>query len=259
MQSTTYSSQEKKGNKELLGLRVNTYSKTDILDNIGKYISSPTGFFHIISLNPENLVISSSDAEFKEIVKTAQIKITDGFGVVIASKILGVKVGDRVTGVGLMEDLLDMAGKDSLAVMLIGAKHNLAVQLAECYNEKYGQKNFFGIQGIEDIQDPKKEEEEEIFSIVASVKPRFLFVAFGSPYQEKWLWKNRALLQGIICMGVGGAFDYLAGEVKRPPKIVGILGLEWLFRLLHQPWRWRRQLRLIKFAWLVVRQKISSG
>lgn len=246
-------------NNKILGIPVCSERKKDTLEHIKKYMSVPAGFFNIVSLNPENLIISRADPEFKEIVETAQVKIVDGVGVVIAGKILGVEVGDRVTGVGLMEELIDMAGKDSLPVMLIGAKDNLAFQLAECYNGKYGQKNFFGTQGIKNIKSPKKEEEEATFSIVARMKPRLLFVAFGSPYQEKWLWRNRALLQGIVCMGVGGAFDYLAGEVRRPSNAVRAMGLEWLFRLLQQPWRWKRQLRLLQFMWLVIRQKFSSG
>lgn len=242
---------------KILNIEVDGRSKEDILENIKKYIASPKGFFHVVSLNPENLVLCTKDSEFKGIVREAQVKIADGVGIVIAGRILGLKGVERVTGVGLMEELVSMAAEGSLTVMLIGAKDNLALAMANCYNQKYGQKSFFGIEGIKDIKDPKKEEEDKIFSIVSSIKPRLIFVAFGSPYQEKWLWRNRASLQGIACIGVGGAFDYLGGRVRRPSKVIQVLGLEWLFRLLQQPWRWRRQLRLLEFMWLVIKQKFS--
>lgn len=242
---------------KILDIEVDGRSKKQILENIKKYVISPKGFFHVVSLNPENLVLCTKDPVFKEIVRSAQVKIADGIGIVIASKILSVKEVERVTGVGLMEELVSMAGEGSLAVMLIGAKDNLALRLANCYNQKYGQKSFFGMRGIEDIKNPRKEEEDKIFSIVSSIRPRIIFVAFGSPYQEKWLWRNRALLQGIVCIGVGGAFNYLGGDVQRPPKIVRMLGFEWLFRLLQQPWRWKRQLRLLEFMWLIIKQKFS--
>ncbi|QQG44251.1 MAG: WecB/TagA/CpsF family glycosyltransferase [Candidatus Roizmanbacteria bacterium] len=229
-----------------------------ILEKIKKYISDPKGFFHIVSLNPENLVLCQEDSEFEKIVETAQIKLVDGMGIVLAGKMTGVKVGERVTGVRLMSELVRLAGESSLTVMLIGGKENLALELSQCYQRLYPDAKFVGLEGIKDIKNPEQDEEEQIFSIVTAVRPRFIFVAFGSPYQEKWLWRNRAYLQGAVCMGVGGAFDYLGGNAKRPFKIIQQLGLEWLFRLVNQPWRWRRQLRLIKFFELVLKQKFFS-
>ncbi|MGB3020405.1 MAG: WecB/TagA/CpsF family glycosyltransferase, partial [Microgenomates group bacterium] len=86
-----------------------------------------------------------------------------------------------------------------------------------------------------------------------------IFVAFGSPYQEKWIYENRASLQGITCIGVGGAFDFLSGRVARAPKLIQSIGLEWLYRLMRQPWRWRRQLQLPVFIYLVLKQKFSRS
>lgn len=241
----------------ILDITPQTYAKRDILENIKKYISAPKGFYHIVSLNPENLVIAHDDPEFKEIVETAQIKLVDGVGIVVAGKTLGVPVGERVTGVQLMESLLPIANEGSLTVMLIGGKGNLAIQLAKCYIDTYVRAKFIGTKGIENIQDPKKDEEKEILAIVARTRPHLVFVALGSPFQEKWIWRNRASLQGAVCVGVGGAFDYFGGKVKRPPLLVRGMGFEWLFRLLCQPWRWKRQLRLIKFIWLVLAQRFN--
>ncbi len=84
-----------------------------------------------------------------------------------------------------------------------------------------------------------------------------MFVAFGSPEQEKWIYQNRASLQGVTCIGVGGAFDFIGGRVGRAPRLIQKIGLEWLFRLVKQPWRWKRQLRLVEFVWLVLKEKIS--
>lgn len=243
--------------KNLFGVRIKKNKINDILEKIKKNIGRTKGFFHIVSINPEIVVITQEDELFKKVVDKAQIKIIDGKGIVAAGKILGVDVGDPLTGVDLMLDLLKTAERRSLRVMLIGGRANLAKSLADCYSKKFSKARFVGLQGIKNISHPKKKEERMIFSIVSAFKPHLVFTAFGSPYQELWLWRNRRHFQGCVCMGVGGAFDFLSGKVPRAPRFVQKMGLEWLFRLIIQPWRWKRQLRLIKFGFLVLREKIE--
>ena len=241
--------------ESILGIQVKKQSKGDILDKIIKYTVNPRGFFHIVSLNPENLVIAHNEELFKRVINTAQIKIVDGIGIVIAGQILGVKVGERLTGVDLMTKLVKMASEGRLRVVLIGGEGNLALRLAQCYNSLYPKAKFVGMEGIKDIHRPKESEEDKVFSIVSDIRPHIILVSFGSPFQEIWLWKHRKRLNGILCMGVGGAFDYLAGTIRRAPTLIRYLGLEWFYRLVRQPWRWRRQLRLIEFMSLVLKEK----
>jgi len=241
--------------KKILGITPQSNSKKLILENIKKYLDLPNGFFHVVSLNPENIVVSLKDDKFKQIVETAQIKIVDGVGVAIAGKVLGVAVGERLAGVDLMQELIREADKRSSTVMLIGAKDNLAEKLSKCYSQIYTEAKFIGVKGINDIEKSTDNEEKEIFSIVARTKPRFLFVAFGSPMQEKWIWEHRDKFEGIVCMGVGGAFDYVSGNINRPSNIIRSIGLEWLYRLVIQPWRWKRQLRLVEFTIDVLKQR----
>jgi len=243
---------------KLLGISLPRGSKKDILDKIIKYTLLNKQFIHIVSLNPENIVIAQHDKLFKEIVNKAQIKIIDGVGVVIAAQILNINVGTRIPGVDLVQKLIERSSVGRLRVVLIGGKDKLAEYMADCYNRSYPKAKFIGITGIKDIENIKKSEEEEVITIITDTKPHLILVAFGSPYQEKWIWKNRKWFKGIVCMGVGGSFDYLSGRINRPPLFLRELGLEWLYRLVIQPWRWRRQLRLIKFTWLVLKQKYSK-
>lgn len=240
----------------LIGMKLNPKSRTKGLEQIKKYISHPIGGFHIVSLNAENLVAARENKVFKKVIETSQIQLVDGAGVILAGMILGFKA-ERISGVELMEELLNLASQLRLRVLLIGGRPNLALRLAQCYQRAYGQAKFFGFEGIKNIKTPQEKEEKSIFSIVSGFKPHILFAAFGSPTQELWLDRHKRQLAGIVCMGVGGAFDYLGGIVPRAPKFLGNLGLEWLFRLMIQPWRWRRQLRLVKFAWLVLKQKLA--
>ena len=240
---------------KILGITILPETKSTILEKILLYIDHPTGFCHIVSLNPENLVISTENKSFKKAIDTAQIKIVDGIGIVLAGRWLGIEVGERVTGVELMEDLLKMASDGRLRVLMIGGKENLALELANCYSNQYPEAKFFGLSGIKDIKNPKKAEEDKIFSIVADYKPCLVFVAFGSPDQELWIERHKNKFSNSLVMGVGGAFDYLSGSIDRPPVFIQKFGLEWLYRLLNQPWRWKRQLRLFKFIKLILQEK----
>lgn len=242
---------------KLLGITIERESMQSILEKIKKYIIQPSDFFHIVSLNPENLVIVQGNREFKKVIETAQIRLIDGVGIVLASKLLGIEVGERVPGVRLMEEVMKLADRISSTVLLIGGKPNLALKLAECYQKKYLKAKIAGIQGIQNIKNPTTNEENAIFDIVSSMKPNIIVVAFGSPEQELWLARHSNELKGIVCMGVGGAFDYLSGQIIRAPKFLQKIGLEWLFRLVIQPWRWRRQLRLIKFLLLIMKEKFT--
>lgn len=241
----------------LFGINLEKQSKNDILEKIKKYIDRPAGFFHIVSLNAENIVTAQENNKFKKVLNDAQIKIIDGVGIKLAAHLLKVDAGSRIAGVDLMRDLLEVASQGRLKVMLIGGEPKVAEQVIECQKKLFPGVKFYGFEGISNIAKPKRGEEEKIFSIVAELKPHFIFAAFGSPSQELWLNRHKGRFNNIICMGVGGAFDFLSGKVSRAPKFIRQIGFEWLFRLILQPWRISRQLRLVKFIWLVVKEKFT--
>lgn len=241
--------------RNLFGVDLPQLTKEEVLEKIKKGLKEQRDFFHIVSLNPENFVIAQENELFKKVLQKAQLRIIDGIGVVLAARILNLRIGERITGVDLMEELIQLAGEQRLKVLLIGGKEKLANDLSICYQKLFPKAKFIGIEGVKNIKKVKFREEKKIFSIVSLFKPHLVFVAFGSPYQELWLWKNRKRLKGCICLGVGGGFDFLSGRVIRAPLFLRRLGLEWLFRLSIQPWRFKRQLRLIKFLFLVFKEK----
>jgi len=210
-----------------------------------------------VSINPENVIIAQHDEKFRYILSQSDIQIVDGVGIALGGSILGIEVGERVTGVDLMEMIVKNVEGEGLHILLLGGKPNVADNLAKCYQKKYSKISFKGIEGIKDIKAPKIQEENNIFSIVADYKPQIIFAAFGSPWQEKWFWAHRDKFKGIVCMGVGGGFDFASGKVSRAPRWVRGIGMEWLFRLLKQPWRVKRQMRLFSYILLLLKTKFG--
>lgn len=238
--------------KKLLGIELPTASEKDILEKIIKYTRDPKENFVIMSLNPEILVETTKNPLFRKVVAEAQVKIVDGAGVVLAARMRLIPVGPRLTGVDMMDALIARASTESLSVMLIGGQRNVAEKVADCYHTKYPALNIVGFQGIENIHQPTDTEIKNIFAIVADRKPHIIFFAFGSPMQELFVDKHAKRLSGIVCAGVGGSFDFLAGIKPRAPRLIRRIGLEWAYRLVQEPWRWRRQLKLITFMRLVI-------
>jgi len=239
----------------LFDIPVEKLFKKQILEKIIKNIEYPRGFYHIVSLNLEILVEASKNAQFRKVLQQAQIAHVDGAGAGVAAQVLGVEMGDRIAGVDLMQEMLKIASERSLKVLLIGGKPNVAERVIECQKDTYPGIKWYATPGIEDISRPNSQEEASILSIVADVKPHIIFAAFGSPAQELWLSRHKERLSGPICMGVGGSFDFLSGMVLRAPRFVQNLGFEWLFRLIIQPWRIKRQIKAFEFIWLVIKEK----
>lgn len=241
---------------KLFDIQLQNLSKKNVLEKVDKFLETKGPMRHIASINAENLIISQKDKMFRLSLQSADILLNDGAGVVLAAKMKGYSGIQRYTGVDFMQDTLEHIRFRSLRVLFLGGSPDLAKELADCYSEKGTRCSFIGISGIKDINKYQYENEGKlILEKVADYKPHFIFASFGSPFQEKWFYENRDSLKGVICVGVGGAFNFIAGRTPRAPKWMQNTGLEWLFRLVNQPWRWRRQLRLIPFMWQVLTGK----
>jgi N-acetylglucosaminyldiphosphoundecaprenol N-acetyl-beta-D-mannosaminyltransferase len=239
---------------DIWGLSFPKGRKSDILEQIIKFTREPRSFKHVVSLNPEILVQASGDSQYLSILEKADLRLVDGVGLKLASWLLGIQLAERYTGVDLMSDLLEWAHHSGVKVMLIGGKSEVAEAIAHRQKKLGSSSLFYGTSGITDISRPDPEEERRLFSIVADLMPHIVFLAYGSPSQEKWIWQHRAHFSKSVCIGVGGAFDFLSGKVSRAPHWVRIAGLEWIYRLLQQPWRWQRQTRLVLFASMVLKR-----
>ena len=244
---------------KLLNYHFSFVDFNDILERIKKDILVKGKFCQIISINPENIMIMTRDNEFKKLVMSSQTLIVDGVGIVLAARLLTGTGLRRLPGVELMERLISYASQYSLRCLLIGGDANLAELTAKCYAGRYPKLKIWGLQAIDDIKQPKPQEMLALKQIVSTSKPCLVFVAFGSPAQERWIQANKELFKGCLVVGVGGGFAMVSGVLPRAPKVMQRLGLEWLFRLVRQPWRLKRQLNLISFLLLVIKAKFKKA
>lgn len=162
----------------------------------------------------------------------------------------------RLSGTDLMLELCKLAAKRKWSVFLLGGKNKVAEKAASNLAETCKLRTIGHFSGAQNIKKQTNEELKEAIERINKFQPQLLFVAYGAPEQEKWIADNLYQLKVKVAMGVGGAFDYLAGKTKRAPMRIRKMGLEWLWRLLNQPWRFRRQLALLKFIYLVIRERL---
>jgi N-acetylglucosaminyldiphosphoundecaprenol N-acetyl-beta-D-mannosaminyltransferase len=243
--------------KDLLGVEVRPRTLKQILEEINTHLDKEM-FIHIVSLNPEILVFAQKDNHFRSILNNAEVKLVDGVGVSLAARLLNLSVGERVTGADLMKLLIETADKKHLHVLILGSDKDTASKLAGTLQQEHPHAFFKGLMGYNDVSKPSSKEERHIQSVLKEFRPDLIFVAYGSPAQDYWIDDHKQFLKQTVCMSVGGAVDFLSGKVPRAPVFLRKVGLEWLFRLIVQPWRWKRQLKLLSFIKLVLKQKYSA-
>ncbi len=210
--------------------------------------------------NPEQLIQTRESPQLLHYFSKANYLVPDGTGLVLATKFLSLRgkaipVQEKIAGVDLVEDLLAWAKDESWRVLIIGGREYSQGETIE-----YAGQTLWWTPAYVDVTQPTSIEEQELADLIAKIKPEIIFVAFGAPWQEQWIAEHESLLEKHhvkIAMVVGGSFDYLLGKVQRAPSIVRGMGLEWLFRLVKQPWRWRRQLRLLTFIRLTLSEFFS--
>jgi len=238
--------------------------------------------------NPEFIVYAQQHPWFKRLLIQSDIAIPDGVALLWAKEVLrknnpfsrllvgfltGLRVvftgwgKRRITGTDLMEKLCQLAAKKRWSIYLLGGKEGIAQKTLKVLQAKYGGLKGWANSGpkleitTEDTSDGGRQslrghDSSEVKKWIDQINikhPDLLFVAFGMGKQEKFIVDHWDQLKIKLGIGIGGAFNYLSGEIKRAPQWVQNMGFEWLYRLCQEPWRWKRQLSLLKFIWLVLR------
>jgi N-acetylglucosaminyldiphosphoundecaprenol N-acetyl-beta-D-mannosaminyltransferase len=231
----------------LWGVYIDNMSLNYALARARGILSSPgAGKARLVStVNALGMDEAVRDAEYRRALRQSAIVLSDGVGLLWGLRFLGMPIQERVTGIDFAEQLCRMAAVEGWPVYFLGSRGNTALDCAKALAAKYPGLAVAGARdGYFGMDDP------EVADAVVRSGARILFVAMGIPRQEKWtaLHADRLGTGNILAVGVGGAFDVLSGHLKRAPAKLQKFGLEWLFRLCQEPFRWKKDLRLLAFV-----------
>nr|WP_318280890.1 WecB/TagA/CpsF family glycosyltransferase [Paenibacillus bovis] len=204
----------------------------------------------IVTANPEIVMYAVEDEHYRNTIAQANHIIADGAGIILASKLVKKPLPERVAGFDLMVELLQLANKEQLRVFFLGSREEVIERTVANVQKSYPNLQIAGYHhGF------FKENDETVTEMVKNSNPDMVFVALGFPKQEYWIQNNYHHFEKGIFMGVGGSFDIIAGTAKRAPDFWIKLNLEWLYRFMNQPTRWRRMLALPKFVIRVLKTR----
>ena len=234
---------------EILGVGIDKVNSQQAMVRIGEFIAS--GKSHqIVTANAEIIYQASKNEKMRNVINKAQMVTADGSGVVWASKQLGEPLEQRVTGIDLVNSICEQSAKDKWKIYILGSAPGVAATAAVNIRNKFPGCNIIGTHhGYFNAK-----EEKQILAELEQLKPDVLFVALGAPKQEYWIADHLSDLGIPVGMGIGGSMDVLSGNVKRAPKWMQKMSLEWLYRVLIQPARFKRVLALPKFMLAVKKQ-----
>ena len=237
---------------DILGVPVHAITYESWLRQIDTWIRGEFSAQHVCTVNPEFVMIARGDPIFFNILQRAAICVPDGVGLLWASRRLGAPLPERVTGSDGLPLIARHAAERGWTIFFLGAAEGVARKAAEILRARHPGLQIAGAFS----GGPSAAQEDEIVELVNASGADILFVAFGAPNQDKWIARNLPRLQVSMAMGVGGSLDFIAGLVPRAPRWMQRRGLEWLYRLLRQPWRLKRMLRLPRFVLAVMRQSM---
>ena len=231
----------------ILGIPIHDVTLDEAVEQAAVWVREG-GAHQIATVNPEFVMAARRDPAFRAVLEGADLCLPDGVGITLAARYLGRPLRERVAGVDLVEALAARAAREGWRLFLLGAAPGVADRVASVLTARYPGLTVAGTHA----GSPRREEEEDIVRRVRDARSDILLVAYGAPAQDLWLARNLARTGAKVGVGVGGAFDYIAGVVPRAPRWMRRAGLEWLYRLIRQPWRWRRQRVLPLYALLVL-------
>ena len=220
--------------KKVLGYDIDLVSFSEALCKVDDSIREKSGM-QIVTINPEMINQGHAIPEMDEILKNAEMILPDGVGVKIALKLKGINQ-ERIAGIEFAKKVIELCAKNGYKIALFGAKQEVIEKTSENLRKEYPElKIVYSRNGYF-----SKEEEQQIKEDIKNAGPDVIFTALGAPKQEIFNKEMKQLLPGSVFIGIGGSFDVWSGMVQRAPEIWQKTGLEWLYRTLKEPQRFKR-------------------
>ena len=250
---------ERANSVDVLGVRVDDVTYAEALGVLLQAIEARVP--HVVTTpDPEFVMLARRDASFRAVLNRAALNIPDGIGLILAARLAGAGLREHVQGTDLVLMLAEASARLGYRWYLLGGRGDVAHRAARALSAQFPGLLVAGATA----GSPRRDDDAATQAAIrAAGRVDVLLVAYGAPKQELWLDRNLADLEIPVGIGVGGVFDYFSGAVPRAPGWLRRLHFEWLYRLIRQPWRWRRQLALPVFAALAlghaVRRRLRRG
>lgn len=235
----------------ILGLPVDAITYAGWLNIIAGWIESRDRAHQVCTINPEFMIMARQDTNFRNILQRADLCVPDGVGLLWTAKRRGTPLPERVTGSDGVPIIAERAAQMGWRLFFLGAAPGIADQAADVLRERFPDLQIVGTYS----GSPAPKDEDAIVAMVNASTADILLVAYGAPAQDKWIARNLPRLKVSMAMGVGGTFDFIAGTIPRAPLWMRNVGIEWLYRLIRQPWRIKRMMRLPRFVLAVLMEE----
>lgn len=215
---------------------------------------------YVVTPNVDHIVKLEEDLEFKQVYKNAALILTDGMPLVWISKLKGHKIKEKVSGSDLFPRVCELAATKGYKIFLLGAAEGIAAKAADNLKRKYKNLNVVGTYSPSYGFEKNEEEIKYIIDLISKDKPDILAVGLGAPKQEKFLYKYNKKLNVPVSLAIGASIDFEAENIKRAPKWMQNIGLEWFYRLCKEPKRMYKRYLVddIKIVKLVIKYSIEE-
>lgn len=242
---------------EILKTKINVTNMSDTLAYISAHLDRLRGSYICVS-NVHTTVMSYENENYRIIQNSAAMALPDGAPLSGYSRSVGFKGAERVTGPDLMTELFRISGQRGYRHFFYGSSQQTLDDMKAALHRDYPDMAVAGMYSPP-FRPLTEEEDKEIIALINSARPDFVWVGLGAPKQEQWMYVHRGKLDAVA-IGVGAGFDYLAGNIKRAPRMLQVLCLEWLYRLLQDPKRlWKRYVTTnFKFIRYILRERKNS-
>lgn len=234
---------------KLMGINIDGDNFLRSLDKAFGYINNSDKVYQVVTINPEMYAQAEIDSNFKKIIDEAEIVVPDGIGIKIALKLKGQNA-DRIPGIDYARRILEWCAKNNKPIALVGSKEEVITKAVNNLKKE--------IEGLNIVyyHNGYFDNNDKIYEELKQANPRLVLVALGSPKQEYFIYNAKNILPPCLMIGIGGSLDVWSGEVKRAPQIYQKLGLEWLYRTVTQPERFKRIFPALPlFLWKVIKYK----
>jgi N-acetylglucosaminyldiphosphoundecaprenol N-acetyl-beta-D-mannosaminyltransferase len=238
----------------ILGVRVDDVTFDEAVALVDRFVEEG-GPHAVVTPNPEIVMLARRDPSYRVTLAQSALSIPDGIGLLLAARWLGTPLRKHVRGTDLVHLLAERSVERGWRWFLLGAEDGVAAAARDALRQQYPGLKVVGA----DPGSPHPQDDEHVRRRIREVgRVDVILVAYGAPSQERWLERNLAPLDIPVGIGVGGVLNYLSGRTPRAPAWMRRLELEFLHRLITQPWRARRQLALPRFALLAARSALRA-